>query len=94
MRWWRGRAGTAMLVYPLVQGRELGWPTGAPYDAIVVAAAAQRIPQELVDQLAPDGRIVLPVGGSEGQELFVVESRPQGLTVTAKGACRFVPLIV
>jgi protein-L-isoaspartate(D-aspartate) O-methyltransferase len=72
---------------------ELGWPEDAPYDAIVVAAAAPRVPQSLVAQLAPGGRIVIPVGDRAGQELIVVENRPEGLTVTRKGGCAFVPLV-
>ena len=74
-------------------GKELGWPDDAPYDAIVVAAAAPRVPQSLVAQLAPGGRIVIPVGERTGQELIVVQSRPEGLTVTRKGRCGFVPLV-
>ena len=76
-----------------VAGDELGWPAGAPYDAIVVAAASPRVPQSLVAQLAPGGRLVIPVGGDEGQDLLVVEKGPEGLTVSRKGGCRFVPLI-
>ncbi len=71
----------------------LGWLEGAPYDAIVVAAAAPRIPQGLVDQLAPAGRLVIPVGGRDGQDLMLVEKRPEGVVVTRRGGCRFVPLI-
>jgi protein-L-isoaspartate(D-aspartate) O-methyltransferase len=74
-------------------GSELGWPEDAPYDAIVVAAAAPRIPQSLVAQLAPRGRLVIPVGDRAGQELIVVENRPEGLTVVRKGRCGFVPLV-
>jgi protein-L-isoaspartate(D-aspartate) O-methyltransferase len=74
-------------------GKELGWPDDAPYDAIVVAAAAPRVPQSLVAQLAPGGRIVIPVGERTGQELIVVQSLPEGLTVTRKGRCGFVPLV-
>jgi protein-L-isoaspartate(D-aspartate) O-methyltransferase len=74
-------------------GEELGWPDEAPYDAIVVAAAAPRVPQSLVDQLAPAGRLVIPVGTREGQDLLVLEARPEGVTVMRKGGCRFVPLI-
>ncbi len=72
---------------------ELGWPQDAPYDAIVVAAASPRVPQSLVAQLAPGGRLVIPVGQRTGQELIVVENRPEGLTVTRKGGCTFVPLV-
>jgi protein-L-isoaspartate(D-aspartate) O-methyltransferase len=74
-------------------GEELGWREDAPYDAIVVAAAAPRVPQSLAEQLAPGGRLVLPVGTRDSQDLVVVEKRPEGLTVTRKGPCRFVPLI-
>jgi protein-L-isoaspartate(D-aspartate) O-methyltransferase len=74
-------------------GGELGWPAEAPYDAIVVAAASPRVPQSLVGQLAPGGRLVIPVGDRTGQELMVVEKRPEGLTVQRKGRCGFVPLV-
>jgi len=76
-----------------VAGDQLGWPEAAPYDAIVVAAASPRIPQSLVDQLAPDGRLVIPVGSRESQDLLVVQRKPEGLTVSRKGGCRFVPLV-
>ncbi len=74
-------------------GEELGWPEGAPYDAIVVAAAAPRVPVSLVDQLAEAGRLVIPVGRREGQDLLLVEKTAAGVTVTRKGGCGFVPLI-
>jgi protein-L-isoaspartate(D-aspartate) O-methyltransferase len=74
-------------------GEALGWPAGGPYDAIIVAAAAPRIPQSLVDQLAPGGRLVIPVGSREGQDLMFAELREEGITVTRRGACRFVPLL-
>lgn len=71
----------------------IGWTEGAPYDAIVVAAAASRIPQPLTDQLAPDGRLAIPVGGPKSQDLMLVERTEAGISVTRKGACRFVPLL-
>jgi protein-L-isoaspartate(D-aspartate) O-methyltransferase len=74
-------------------GDELGWPELAPYDGIIVAAAAPRIPQSLVDQLAEGGRLVIPVGSRDGQDLLIAERRPEGVQVTRKGGCRFVPLI-
>jgi protein-L-isoaspartate(D-aspartate) O-methyltransferase len=72
---------------------QLGWPDEAPYDAIVVGAGAPRVPMALVEQLAMGGRLVIPVGDRHQQELMVVEKRPEGLRVSRKGACRFVPLI-
>jgi protein-L-isoaspartate(D-aspartate) O-methyltransferase len=74
-------------------GDVLGWPDDAPYDAIVVAAASPRIPQSLVAQLAPGGRMVIPVGDRTGQDLIVAANTPEGLQVTRKGACAFVPLV-
>jgi protein-L-isoaspartate(D-aspartate) O-methyltransferase len=76
-----------------VAGDELGWPQDAPYDAIVVGAASPRVPQSLTAQLAQGGRLVLPVGPRDSQELMVVENRPEGLTVIRQGPCGFVPLI-
>ena len=72
-----------------------GWPEQAPFDAIVVTAAAPRVPQALVDQLKPGGRMVIPVGTSyEAQQLLLIVKRPDG-TVERKSvlAVRFVPLV-
>jgi protein-L-isoaspartate(D-aspartate) O-methyltransferase len=72
-----------------------GWPEQAPFDAIVVTAAAPRVPEALVDQLKPGGRMVIPVGASHmAQELLLVEKRSDG-TVERKSvlAVRFVPLV-
>jgi protein-L-isoaspartate(D-aspartate) O-methyltransferase len=76
-----------------VAGDALGWPEGAPYDAIIVGAAAPRIPQSLLSQLGASGRIVMPVGDRKGQDLIVLEKTPEYTSVMRKGACRFVPLI-
>jgi len=76
-----------------VAGDELGWPQSAPYHAIVVAAGSPRVPPSLVDQLAPGGRMVIPVGSREEQDLLLIERRPEGTTIYRRGGCRFVPLI-
>jgi protein-L-isoaspartate(D-aspartate) O-methyltransferase len=71
-----------------------GWPEAAPFDAILVTAAPDHVPQPLVDQLAPGGRLVIPVGPRDGrQELLVITKARDGRTVTRKTlAVRFVPL--
>jgi protein-L-isoaspartate(D-aspartate) O-methyltransferase len=72
----------------------LGLPEHAPYDVIIVAAAAPRVPPALVEQLAPGGRLVVPVGDSQQQVLQLArKSRDGAVTVTSLEGCRFVPLI-
>ena len=73
--------------------KTLGWPKGAPYDAIIVTAGAPKVPQVLLDQLAVDGRLVIPVGSRFEQDLMQVIKRKEGIMSTNLGACRFVPLI-
>ncbi|OFZ69847.1 MAG: protein-L-isoaspartate O-methyltransferase [Betaproteobacteria bacterium RBG_16_58_11] len=70
----------------------LGLPEFAPYDAIVMAAAATHIPQELLAQLEIGGRLVLPIG-TETQKLTVVERTPQGFQKTELEQVKFVPLL-
>jgi protein-L-isoaspartate(D-aspartate) O-methyltransferase len=71
-----------------------GWPAAAPFDAIIVTAAPAAIPQPLIDQLKPGGRMVIPVGGSlDVQQLLVVEKHSDGRTTTRRTLpVRFVPL--
>lgn len=64
----------------------------APYDSIIVAAAAPRVPQALLEQLAPSGRLILPVGAAE-QYLLLIEQTPQGFVETRLDPVRFVPLL-
>ncbi len=71
----------------------IGWPPEAPYDAIVVAAAAPRIPNELWDQLADRGRLVCPVGPPDKQELLKIVRSGDSRSVQSLGGCHFVPLI-
>jgi protein-L-isoaspartate(D-aspartate) O-methyltransferase len=71
----------------------LGLPDEAPFDAIVVAAAAPDLPMTLYEQLVPGGRLVAPVGGPEGQRLEVAIRSPEGPAVMHSVPCRFVPLV-
>jgi len=73
--------------------KALGWPQAAPYQAIIVTAGAPNVSQALLDQLAIDGRLVIPVGSRFEQELMQVIKRKEGPVTTNLGACRFVPLI-
>ncbi len=71
----------------------LGWPSAAPYDAILVTAAAPRVPQPLLEQLVDGGRLVIPVGPSHGQELLRIVKHDGQTTRQSLHACRFVPLL-
>jgi protein-L-isoaspartate(D-aspartate) O-methyltransferase len=70
-----------------------GHPEAAPYDAIVVAAAAPIPPPALLEQLAPGGRLVLPIGDRALQDLTIIERVDDNFRTTHAGACRFVPLV-
>ena len=72
---------------------KLGWPPEAPYDAIMVTAAAPSIPSELLEQLRGGGRLVIPVGSRWEQNLLQVVKRDGEPVVRNLTACRFVPLI-
>ena len=74
-------------------GETLGWPGGAPYEAIVVTAAAPRVPADLLAQLAIGGRLVIPVGSRYLQELYKITRQRRKNLVQNLGGCRFVPLI-
>jgi protein-L-isoaspartate(D-aspartate) O-methyltransferase len=82
-----------MNVHVLVGDGSLGLPEHGPYDAIVVTAAAPKIPSALVDQLKPDGRLVIPVGARNEQTLVRITRAHNGAQVERLGGCRFVPLI-
>ncbi len=71
----------------------LGLPQHAPYDVIVVAAAAPHVPQPLLQQLKEGGRLIVPVGGPENQQLQLLRKQAGGLLTTLLDGCRFVPLI-
>ena len=69
-----------------------GWPEGAPYGGISVAAAAPETPAPLLDQLGDPGRLVIPVGGRLDQELRVIEKSGGEMRERVATFCRFVPL--
>ncbi|MGB2886895.1 MAG: protein-L-isoaspartate(D-aspartate) O-methyltransferase [Candidatus Acidiferrales bacterium] len=71
----------------------LGWPSSAPYDGILVAAAAPMVPPPLIEQLAEGGRLVIPLGSAEHQELFRVRKQAGRIVQQALFSCRFVPLV-
>jgi protein-L-isoaspartate(D-aspartate) O-methyltransferase len=73
----------------------LGWPDHAPYDSIIVTAAAPRIPEALIDQLAMNGVMVLPIEDAEygGQELIKVRKTTGGLVKRSLYQVRFVPMM-
>ena len=70
-----------------------GWPKYAPYDGIIVTAAASELPEKLLQQLAPGGRMVIPVGPSGCQDLLQVTRVNEHCEQTSLGAVSFVPLV-
>jgi len=89
----RLRAIGARNVYVLAGDGRHGYPAAAPFDAIVVAAAAPDPPPALFRQLAPRGRLVIPVGPTDIQDLVVWERTPSGFTRQVLCPCCFVPLV-
>ena len=80
-------------IHFLLGDGSLGWAEHEPFDRIMVTAAAASIPQELLDQLAPGGRMIIPVGGRFSQDLLAIDKTSSGeLEKTAIEAVRFVPL--
>jgi len=71
----------------------LGWKEYAPFDAIMVTAGAPSLPTPLMDQLADDGRMIIPVGDRYSQELIKVIRKGKSLEQESLGGCRFVNLI-
>jgi protein-L-isoaspartate(D-aspartate) O-methyltransferase len=69
-----------------------GWPETAPFDAIIVTCAPDKVPQLLVDQLKDDGRMVIPVGDRFAQQLYLLEKKNGQLKQSATLPVRFVPM--
>ena len=76
-----------------VAGKILGWPEGAPYDAIIVSAGAPTLAEVLLEQLAWGGRLVIPVGSRWQQDLLRVTRLRKGNRIENLGGCYFVPLV-
>ncbi len=74
-------------------GETLGWEKAAPYQAIIVTAAAPRVPNDLLAQLALGGRLVIPVGSRYLQELYKITRQENKNKIESLGGCHFVPLI-
>jgi len=77
----------------LVGDGTLGWRPFAPYHAILVAAASPEVPPPLLEQLAPGGRLVIPIGTRDKQDLTLITRRDDGYDTLSLGDARFVPLI-
>jgi protein-L-isoaspartate(D-aspartate) O-methyltransferase len=74
-------------------GSRMGWEAEAPYDAIIVTAGAPRIPGRLLEQMLVGGRMVIPVGSRDIQQLYQVTRLKDRNVIKDLGGCRFVPLI-
>lgn len=70
-----------------------GWKDHAPYEGIIVTAAPAEVPPPLLEQLAPGGRLVIPVGGPSLQELLLVQLTDKGITQERLELVNFVPLV-
>lgn len=88
------RTGYADRVTVIVGDGSLGYPPEAPYDRIIVTAAAPRVPPPLLEQLKPGGRMVIPVGDAYEQRLYLVVKRSDGSVEQVPTTyCIFVPLV-
>jgi protein-L-isoaspartate(D-aspartate) O-methyltransferase len=77
----------------LVGDGTIGWSRYAPYEAILVSAAAPGVPQALLDQLGPGGRMLIPIGDRDEQKLTLFENTSEGVRREEITACTFVPLL-
>lgn len=77
----------------LVGDGTLGWRPFAPFDAILVAAASPSVPEPLLEQLKPGGRLVIPIGDRDRQSLHLLRRDGETITTTILGDVRFVPLL-
>ena len=70
-----------------------GWPEAAPFDAVIITATAPRVPERLVEQLKPDGRLVMPLDEGYQQTLIRARKRPDGLVIERVAGVLFVPMV-
>lgn len=70
-----------------------GWPENGPYDGILAAAASTGVPQDLLEQLAPEGRLVIPVGRSGAQKLLLITRGAEGFIEKRLDGVNFVPML-
>jgi protein-L-isoaspartate(D-aspartate) O-methyltransferase len=75
------------------QGWQMAYPTYTEFSKIIVSAAADRVPDKLITQLSDPGILVIPVGGSQLQELIKIQKNSGNITRTTHGGCTFVPLV-
>ena len=80
-------------VYLRVGDGYQGWPEEAPFDAIIVTCAPDKVPEPLVEQLKDDGRMVIPVGERFAQQLYLLEKKNGQLKESATLPVRFVPMV-
>jgi protein-L-isoaspartate(D-aspartate) O-methyltransferase len=81
-------------VHPEVGNGVLGWPDAAPFDRIMVTAAPEQVPPQLLDQLAPKGRLVIPVGPMFSQQLKIfIKKAPANIQQIDSIPVRFVPMV-
>ena len=82
----------ANIVFKMFDGT-YGWPDQAPFDAIMVTAAAKEIPEALIKQLGDEGTLVAPAGGADKQKLIVLTKKGDRVSKREIGDCKFVPLV-
>ncbi|MEM1628331.1 MAG: protein-L-isoaspartate O-methyltransferase [Desulfurococcaceae archaeon] len=87
------KAGYSEFVTVLVGDGTLGYPEKAPFDKIIVTAAAPNVPRPLIEQLADNGRLVIPVGDRHLQRLLIIDKRGSNIYKRWSIECVFVPLI-
>jgi len=81
-------------IHSVIGDGTLGWPEEAPYDAIIVTAAAPQVPPALLEQLSkPSGRLIIPIGNEEVQQLMLIQNQNGKLSSESLEACRFVKLL-